>query len=210
MKTLYQLLLLATLGLVLVGCQPEDAARQEFAAANITGSPWGKDFDLVDHNGQPRTLADFKGKAVVLFFGYTHCPDVCPTTMAKLASVMQKLGPDAERVQVLLVALDPKRDTSEILKQYAPAFHPSFLGLRGDEQQTDAVTKEFKVMRMVQEPDENGFYMVDHASGLYAFDPQGQLRLFINENHSVDAIARDLQTLLQTENRNRLIASLLR
>jgi protein SCO1/2 len=186
------------MGFVLAGCQPKTAPTQEFAATDISSSPWGANFNLVDHNGQPRTIADFKGKAVVLFFGYTHCPDVCPTTMAKLASVMQKLGPDSKRVQVLLVTLDPKRDTPEILRQYVPAFHPSFLGLSGDEQQIDAVAKEFKVMRMLQEPDKSGYYMVDHAGGLYAFDPRGQLRLFINEQHSLDTIVKDLQTLLKT------------
>lgn len=198
MIKLYRLFVLGAIGIVLSGCQPEVAPTQEFAAADITGSPWGANFNLIDHHGQPRTIADFKGKAVVLFFGYTHCPDVCPTTMAKLANVMQKLGPDSQQVQVIMVALDPKRDTPDVLRQYVPAFHPSFIGLTGNEQQIDAVAKEFKVMRMVQESDKNGYYMVDHAGGLYAFDPQGQLRLFINEHHSVDTITQDLQALLKT------------
>lgn len=114
------------MGLLLAACQPEAPPTQEFAATDIADGPWGGNFNLVDHNGQPRTIADFQGKAVVLFFGYTHCPDVCPTTMAKLANVMHKLGPDAERVQVLMVTLDPKRDTAKVLKQYVPAFTPPF------------------------------------------------------------------------------------
>lgn len=186
------------MGLLLTACQPEAPPTQEFAATDIADGPWGGNFNLVDHNGQPRTIADFQGKAVVLFFGYTHCPDVCPTTMAKLANVMHKLGPDAERVQVLMVTLDPKRDTAKVLKQYVPAFHPSFLGLIGNEEQTEAVAKEFKTLRTLQKADENGFYTVDHSGGTYAYDTQGRLRLYINDEHSAETIAQDIKTLLDS------------
>ncbi|MGB3288645.1 MAG: SCO family protein [Burkholderiaceae bacterium] len=198
MKKLYRIIGVILLATALAGCQQDNAATQEFAATDITGGPWGGNFQLVDHNGQLRTIADFEGKAVVVFFGYTNCPDVCPTTMAKLASVMEQLGSDAERVQVLMVTLDPKRDTPEILKKYAPAFHPSFLGLRGNEQQTESTAKEFKTLRTLQSPDENGSYTVDHSGGTYAYDPHGRLRLYINDQHSVETIAKDIRALLKT------------
>lgn len=185
-------------GTVLIGCDSVRAPEQKFVSADITGGDWGKNFQLTDHAGKQRTLADFKGKAVVLFFGYTNCPDVCPTTMVKLAHAMEKLGNDSERVQVLMVTLDPKRDTQEVLSKYVPAFHPSFLGLTGDEQQVDAAAKEFKVIRVLQKPNENGFYTIDHSGQTYAFDPQGRLRLFFRDAQPVDDIVKDLQTLLKT------------
>lgn len=198
MKMLRYFVALFLVGTALLACDRASAPQQKFGTVDITGGSWGQDFHLTDHNGQQRKIADFKGKAVVLFFGYTNCPDVCPTTMVKLASVMEKLGKDSERVQGLMVTLDPKRDTAEVLKKYVPAFHPTFLGLVGDEQQVESAAKEFKVMRALQKPDENGFYTVDHSGGTYAFDPQGRLRLFINDDHSVDVIAEDLKTLLKT------------
>jgi protein SCO1/2 len=172
--------------------------EQKFSSADITGDNWGKEFQLTDHTGKSRTLTDFKGKAVVLFFGYTNCPDVCPTTMVKLASVMEKLGKDSERVQVLMVTLDPKRDTKEVLSKYVPSFHPSFLGMTGDEQQIDATAKEFKVIRALQKPNENGFYTVDHSGQTYAFDPQGRLRLYFKDAQPTEDIIQDLKTLLKT------------
>lgn len=183
---------------VLTGCDSGSAPVQKFEAADITGGSWGTSFQLTDHKGQQRTLEDFKGKAVVLFFGYTNCPDVCPTIMVKLASVMEKLGKDSERVQVLMVTLDPERDTTEVLSKYVPAFHPSFIGLTGDEQQVEAAAKEFKVVRVLQKPDTNGYYTVDHSGQTYAFDPQGRLRLFFRDSQPADSIASDLQTLLKT------------
>lgn len=192
---------LAVAAFVLAACQPDTppaAPAQEFAATDISNGPWGGNFNLVDHNGHPRTVADFQGKAVVLFFGYTNCPDVCPTTMARLANMMDKLGPDAQRVQVLMVTLDPGRDTADVLKQYVPAFHSSFLGLIGDEAQTEAVAQEFKTLRTLQKPDENGFYTVDHSGGTYVYDPQGKLRLYVNDQHSAEAIAQDIRTLLNS------------
>lgn len=181
----------------LLGCDKANTSQEKFGTVDITGGSWGSNFQLTDHNGQPRNIADFKGKAVVLFFGYTHCPDVCPTAMVKFASAMEKLGKDAERVQVLMVTLDPKRDTPDLLKQYVPAFHPSFLGLTGDEQQVENTAKEFKVVRVLQKPGENGFYSVDHSGGSYVFDPQGRLRLFVKDADSADVIAQDLKTLLK-------------
>lgn len=196
MKKLCQTVVLSVIALLLVACTKTQAPPQKFGTTDITGGPWGNDFHLTDHNGRPRTLADFRSKAVVLFFGYANCPDMCPMTMHKLSLVMAELGKDAERVQVLLVTLDPKRDTPEILKQYVPAFHPAFLGLYGDEQATGKTAKEFKVFYQKQKPDANGFYTVDHMGPAYIFDPQGRLRLFVSDVHSVNVIAEDLRTLL--------------
>jgi protein SCO1/2 len=197
MNKLYQAIALLILAGLLAACGKADAPQQKFSAVDITGSPWGKDFQLTDHNGQPRSVADFKGKAVVLFFGYTNCPDMCPMTMYKLATAMEKLGKDAERVQVLFVTLDPKRDTPDVLKKYAPAFHPSFLGVYGDEKTTQETAKNFKIFYQHQKPNAHGFYTVDHMGPSFVFDPQGRLRLFIADQHSADMIAQDLRTLLK-------------
>lgn len=183
--------------LLLPACSDRDAQQPKFATVDITGALWAKDFRLTDHTGHVKSLADFKGKAVVLFFGYVNCPDVCPTTLAKLAVVLNTLGADATRVQVLLVTLDPKRDTPEILRQYVPAFHPAFVGLYGDEKATDAIAKEFKVFYQRQKPAANGFYTVDHGGGIFVFDPYSRIRLFISDEHGPDVIAGDLQTLLK-------------
>lgn len=185
------------LALLLMACMKTQPPPQTFSATDITGSPWGNDFQLTDHNGVKRSIADFKDKAVVLFFGYTNCPDMCPMTMHKLSLAMEELGKDADRVQVLFVTLDPKRDTPEVLQRYVPAFHPSFLGVYGDEATTELTAKEFKVFYKHQKPDENGFYTVDHMGPSFVFDPQGRLRLFISDEHSVKAIAQDLRTLLK-------------
>lgn len=183
--------------LALAACSGRDNDQPTFTTVDVTGAPWGKDFQLMDHAGKSRRLADFRGKVVVLFFGYVNCPDVCPTNMAELAAALTILGPDADRVQVLMVTLDPKRDTPDILRQYVPAFHPSFLGLYGDEQATANIAKEFKVFFKLQKPGESGFYTVDHSGGLFVFDPLGNIRLYISDEHSPEIIARDLQTLIK-------------
>jgi protein SCO1/2 len=188
---------LALAAALLFGCEKAEPPVQSFTSVDITGAPWGKDFALTDHHGKPRTLADFKDKAVVVFFGYVNCPDMCPMTLYKLSTVMQKLGPDAEHVQVLFVTLDPARDTPEILRQYVPAFHPSFLGMYADEATTERTAKDFKVFFARQKPDAEGFYTVDHMGPSFVFDPQGRLRLFVSDEHSADAVAQDLRTLLK-------------
>jgi protein SCO1 len=190
---------LAFIATVLIGCEKAEPPSQSFTSVDITNAPWGKDFALTDHNGVARTLADFKGKAVVVFFGYINCPDMCPVTMYKLSTVMQKLGPDADRVQVLFVTLDPARDTPEILGQYAPAFHPSFLGMYADEETIERTAEDFKIFFAKQKADAEGFYTVDHMGPSFVFDPQGRLRLFISDEHSADAVAEDLRTLLKAE-----------
>ncbi|UIF86571.1 SCO family protein [Cupriavidus sp. UYPR2.512] len=187
--------LLAALALAVAACGQQKAS---FRNVDITGAAdFGKDFSLADHHGKVRTIADFKGKAVVMFFGYTHCPDVCPTTMAELKAVMEKLGPDADRVQVLFVTVDPERDTQALLAQYVPAFDARFLGLRpADEAALQKVTKDFKVFYAKVPGSSPGNYTVDHSAGSYVFDPEGKLRLFIRHGQGPDPIAHDLKQLL--------------
>lgn len=168
-----------------------------FKNTDVTGLGYARDFALTDHNGKPRTLADFKGKVVVVFFGYTQCPDVCPTTMAELAGVMQQLGPQADKVQVLFITLDPERDTAALLAKYVPAFDPRFLGLRGDKDATDKVAKEFKVFYQKVPGKEAGTYTIDHTAGSYVFDPQGRIRLFVRHGQGGgEPILHDIRLLL--------------
>lgn len=168
----------------------------KFAATDITGVDWAADFKMTDHAGQPRTLADFRGKAVAVFFGYTHCPDVCPTALAQLSEAMRLLGEEAARVQVVFITVDPKRDTPEILSQYVPAFHPTFVGLRADAETTERTAKAFKVFYRLHEPDKHGAYSVDHSGSIFVFDPEGRLRLLTKAELGPAAIAHDLRTLL--------------
>lgn len=172
-------------------------APPKFEAVDITGANWGKDFRLIDHTGRERTLADFRGKAVAMFFGFANCPDVCPTAMAQLAEVMRLLGEDAHRFQVLFVTVDPKRDTPRVLSQFVPAFHPTFLGLYGDPAATERMAKEFKVYYRVNQANEQGAYSVDHSGQILVFDPQGRLRLFMKPELSPETMARDLRLLLK-------------
>ncbi len=170
--------------------------KESFQNTDVTGLDYAKGFTLTDHTGKPRTLADFKGKAVVVFFGYTQCPDVCPTTMAEMAAVMQKLGPLADQVQVLFVTLDPERDTQELLANYVPAFDKRFLGLRGTPEQTAKTAKEFKVFYSKVPGTDPGSYTIDHTAGSYVFDRAGRLRLFIRHGQGPDPIVHDLRELL--------------
>jgi protein SCO1/2 len=170
--------------------------KVSFQNTDVTGLDYAKGFALTDHTGKPRTLADFKGKAVVVFFGYTQCPDVCPTTMAEMASVMQKLGPLADRVQVLFITLDPERDTQELLANYVPAFDKRFIGLRGTPEQTAKTAKDFKVFYSKVPGTDPGSYTIDHTAGSYVFDRDGRLRLFIRHGQGPDPIVHDLRQLL--------------
>lgn len=172
-------------------------AQPRFETVDITAVEWGKWFALTDHHGAKRTLGDFRGQVVALFFGYTQCPDMCPMTMALLGASLERLGADARRVQVLFVTVDPKRDTPEVLAQYVPAFHPSFLGLYADEETTARTVKEFKGYFQANPPNEHGSYTVDHSTQVYVFDPHGRLRLLIWPETTPDSIARDLRVLLE-------------
>jgi len=173
------------------------AGGPQFKASDITGSSFGRDFELRDPQGNTRRLADFRGKAVVVFFGYTQCPDVCPTTLASLAEAMKELGPDADRVQVLFITVDPERDTPALLAQYVPAFDPRFLGLYGDAEATARTAKEFKIIYQKVPGSSAGTYTMDHSAGTYVFDPQGRLRLYVANGQGADVFAHDLRELLR-------------
>jgi len=183
---------------LLAGCGEKKGAapKLEFQSTDLTGASFAKDFALTDHTGKPRTLADFKGKVVVMFFGYTQCPDVCPTTMIEMANVMKELGPDADKVQVLFVTVDPERDTQEVLSQYVPAFDKRFLGLRGDLSQTEKVAKEFKVFYQKVPGKQPGSYTMDHTAGSYVFDTQGHIRLFVKHGQGPQTLTHDIKLLL--------------
>jgi len=180
---------------VLTGCK-QQTSTQKFHSTDITGVDFGTNFQLTDHNGKVRTLADFKGKAVVMFFGYTHCPDVCPTTLSDLAQVLTILGKDADKVQVLFVTVDPARDTQELLAKYVPAFNPGFLGLFGDEAATAKVAKDFRIFYQKHKSKDSQRYDVDHTAGTYVFDQSGKLRLFMSYGQGAAIIAQDLRALL--------------
>jgi len=167
-----------------------------FRNTDLTGASFGRRFELGDHNGQRRSLTDFHGRVVVIFFGYTSCPDICPTMLARLAEVMKALGPEAQKVQVLFVTLDPERDSEARLKDFVPWFHPSFLGLRGDAGQIKAVADEFRVFSARKDVGSDLGYVLDHSSGAYVYDPAGRLRLYVKDTASVDDIAADIGQLL--------------
>ena len=185
------------LAALIAGCDTSPKAPV-FQLTDITGAEFARDFQLTDHNGKPRTLADFKGKVVVIFFGYTHCPDACPTTMSELALVMKELGKDAERLQVLFITVDPERDTPAVLSKYVPAFHPDFLGLYGDADATARTAKEFRIIYQKQ-PLKDGGYTVDHSAGSYLYDTAGRVRLFAQYGQGAQPLLHDIRLLLQTE-----------
>ena len=179
----------------LLGACEQPATAPRFELTDITGANFGKELSLPDFDGKMRSLADFRGKVVTVFFGYTHCPDVCPVTLAEMAQVLQELGPDAARVQVLFVTVDPERDTADVLRQYVPVFNPTFLGLRGDADATARVAKEFKVFYQKQQLKDGG-YSVDHSAGTYIFDREGRLRLFAPYGRGAAPILHDIRLLL--------------
>lgn len=179
---------------LLAACAPEGP---KFRSTDVTGAEFGRALALTAHDGKPRTLEDFRGKAVVLFFGYTHCPDVCPTTLADIAGALKKLGADAVRVQVLFVTVDPERDTREVLAQYVPAFDPRFLGLYGDADATMKAAKEFRIYFAKNQGSAPGAYTMDHSAQGFVYDPQGRLRLIIRPDRIAQDLAEDLRTLLR-------------
>ena len=173
------------------------AGGPKFQSSDVTGARFGRGFDLTDATGKPRTLADFHGKVVVLFFGYTQCPDVCPTTLSALAQTMKTLGADASRVQVVFVTVDPDRDTAPLLASYVSAFDPSFVALRGDADAIARTAKEFKILYQKQPGRTPESYTVDHSAGTFVFDPQGRLRLYVGNGQGPDVFAHDIRELLR-------------
>ncbi|MBF4988026.1 SCO family protein [Methylophilus sp. 14] len=179
---------------LLASCQQGSSAS--FIGTDLTGTQFGKPLSLTDHTGKLRNMNDFKGKVVVLFFGYTHCPDVCPTTMSDLKQTMKLLGDKANDVQVLFVTVDPERDTQEVLAQFVPGFDARFIGLRGTEAEVAANLSEYKVYAAkVSEPGKSG-YTMDHSAGLYVFDKTGAPRIYLGYGEKPENIAHDLQLLL--------------
>lgn len=172
-------------------------STEKFINTDLTGLDYAKDFALTDQNGKARTLADFKGKAVVVFFGYTQCPDVCPTTMVEMAAVMKQLGDLANQVQVLFVTVDPERDTQALLAAYVPNFDARFLGLYGDHVATEKIAKDFKIFYQKVPGKTESSYTVDHTAGSYVFDREGRIRLFLRHGQGADPITHDLKILLK-------------
>lgn len=174
-----------------------DSGQTRFNNVDVTGANYAKDFRLTDASGQPRSLADFRGKVVVVFFGYTQCPDVCPTTLSDMAEVKKRLGSDGDKLQVIFVTLDPDRDTPQVLAQYVPAFDPAFIGLYGTRDETAAVAKDFKIFYQKVPGKTATSYTLDHTAGSYVFDREGRLRLFLRHAGAVDPIVEDLRKLLR-------------
>ncbi len=181
-------------GVVFVACT--EAPKPAFKGVDITGVDYARDLPLTDQFGQQRHLKDFAGKVVAVFFGYTNCPDVCPTTMSELAQVKSDLGAEGDRLQVLFVTVDPERDTPEVLKAYMAHFDPSFLALRGSPEELAAVAKDFKIFYKQVPGDTPTSYSMDHSAGMYMFDPKGQLRLFQRYGSSTQALVDDTRLLL--------------
>lgn len=183
----------ALAALWLAGC---DSGKPAFRNTDVTGAEFGRDFELTDHKGQRRTLADYRGKVVTIFFGYTHCPDVCPTTLSEMAEVMRLLGDKSDRVQALFVTVDPERDTQELLANYVPAFDRRFVGLYGDLESTAKVAREFKVFYQKVPGGAPGIYTVDHSAGSFVFDAKGRIRLFVKHGQGAETLAQDLERLI--------------
>jgi protein SCO1/2 len=186
-------LLLSASTLALAACS-KDAPK--FTGIDITGADYATGFALTDHNGQPRTLADFKGKVVMVFFGFTQCPDVCPTSLTEMAQVKQMLGADGDRFQGLFVSIDPERDTPEIMKEYMAAFDPSFLALYSKPNELPALAKSFKIYYKKVPSSTSENYTMDHSAGSYIYDPQGRVRLYNRYGTGVQALADDVKLLL--------------
>jgi protein SCO1/2 len=184
---------LALAAALVAACSP---GKPSFKSVDVTGADFGRELKLTDHTGKPRTLADFKGKVVVVFFGFTQCPDVCPTTLADLAEVKKRLGKDGDALQVIFITVDPERDTQALLAQYVPGFDPSFVGLYGSAEQTAATAKEFKIFYQKVPGATPTSYTIDHTAGSFVFDREGKIRLFVRHSTGVDALVSDLKQLI--------------
>ena len=186
----------ALAALTVAGCQKADPTKPAFKGIDLTGAEYARTLNLTDQDGRARSLADFKGKVVVLFFGYTQCPDVCPTTMMEVATVKKSLGADGDKVQGVFVTVDPERDTGALLKAYLASFDPSFVGLHGSVEQTQAAAKEFKVFFAKVPGKSPGSYTMDHSAASFVFDPAGRVRLFVPYGSDPKVLATDLKQLV--------------
>ena len=185
---------LASAGGLLAACQPD---KPQFKAIDITGADYAQGFQLTDFNGQPRSLADYKGKVVVVFFGFTQCPDVCPTTMNEMAQVKKLLGTDGDKLQVVFISIDPERDTPEVLKAYMGSFDPGFLGLyAASPEALAALAKDYKIYFKKVDGKTPTSYSMDHSAQSYIYDPQGRLRLYSRYGSDPKLVAEDIKLLL--------------
>lgn len=176
------------------GCSPD---KPQFKSIDLTGADYAKGFSLTDQYGKVRTLADFSGKVVVVFFGFTQCPDVCPTSMAELVQVKQLLGPDGDKLQAVFITVDPERDTPELLKPYMANFDPTFVALRPTPEQLAQVAKDFKVYYKKVDGKTPGSYTMDHSAGSYVFDTKGRIRLYSRYGTGAEPLASDIKLLLK-------------
>jgi protein SCO1/2 len=190
------------LAAALAACDASTESAKKFHATDIAGIDWARGFELTDHAGRGRTLADFRGKVVLVFFGFTNCPDACPTALAEMAQVVDRLGPDGARVQGIFITVDPERDTADVLSKYVPAFHPSFIGLRGSPEEIARTAKEFKVHYRANRSERGAdakHYLVDHTAAIFVLDPRGKPRLYVSANgRTVDGLAEDVKRLLES------------
>ena len=194
-KTVASLLALSAVSGFLLGCSPD---KPQFKSIDLTGADYAQGFSLTDHNGQLRTLKDFAGKVVVVFFGFTQCPDVCPTSMAELAQVKQQLGPDGDKLQGIFITVDPERDTADMLKAYMGNFDPTFLALRPTLEQLPQVARDFKIYYKKVDGKTPGSYTMDHSAGSYVFDEKGRIRLYNRYGSGADALASDIRLLIKS------------
>ena len=194
-KSLAGAVALSMMAGLLPGCAPD---KPQFKSIDLTGADYAQGFSLTDHNGQLRTLKDFAGKIVVVFFGFTQCPDVCPTSMAELTQVKQLLGPDGDKLQAVFITVDPERDTPALLKAYMANFDPTFLALRPTPEQLPQVAKDFKVYYKKVEGRTGGSYSMDHSAGSYIFDGNGHIRLYKRYGAGAEVLASDIRLLLKT------------
>ena len=194
-KTVAGLVVLSVASGFLSGCTPD---KPQFKSIDLTGADYAQGFSLADHNGQLRTLKDFAGKVVVVFFGFTQCPDVCPTSMAELAQVKQLLGPDGDKLQAIFITVDPERDTPEMLKAYMGNFDPTFLALRPTPEQLPQVAKDFKIYYKKVDGKTKGSYTMDHSAGSYIFDEKGRIRLYNRYGSGADVLASDIRLLIKS------------
>ena len=185
---------IAIFGLFLAACSPD---KPQFKSIDLTGADYAKDFVLPDQNGQTRSIKEFAGKVVVVFFGFTQCPDVCPTSMTELAGIKKSLGADSEKLQAVFISVDPERDTPEILKAYMGNFDPTFLALRPNPEQLSAIAKDFKIYYKKVDGKSPTSYSMDHSAGNYIYDTQGRLRLYSRYGSGAEGLLSDIRLLLK-------------
>ncbi|MDB5931197.1 MAG: electron transport protein SCO1/SenC [Polaromonas sp.] len=194
-KTLTALAVLPMISGLLAACTPE---KPQFKSIDLTGADYAQGFSLADHNGKLRTLKDFAGKVVVVFFGFVQCPDVCPTSMAELAQIKKLLGPEGDKLQAIFITVDPERDTPELLKAYMANFDPGFLALRPTPDQLAQVARDFKIYYKKVDGKTAGSYTMDHSAGSYVFDEKGRIRLYNRYGSGAEALASDIRLLIKT------------